>query len=157
MQVNPSGCSKVAVGAVAERWASGSLALAKVESGFLGDLQFLRLQAGSLVGTVAERAVARPSTGAPPVGSGFQLKLDRLSVGAFRFLRHMVSAVFRLRRNGSGDRFMGSWVSFERKGRNRFAVFRVSFCGDFVEIRCSKPGEEDCGRCADKIADAHGK
>ena len=73
---------------VAKRGVSGGFALAEVEARFFGDLQFPRLQTGSLMGAIAERAVACSTAATPPVGSRFQFNPDRLGVTAYGFFRH---------------------------------------------------------------------
>ncbi len=91
-QVNPAwwngNVSQGAMRSVAKRRVCGGFALAEVEARFFRNLQLLRLQAGSLMGAVAERAVACSTAGTPPVGSRFQLNPDWLRVAAYGSFRH---------------------------------------------------------------------
>jgi hypothetical protein len=64
-------------------------ALAPPDGGFLGDLEFHRLQAAAFVGTVAKRLLGSPAAGTPPVRSGFDFEGKRFGITDFGFFSHM--------------------------------------------------------------------
>jgi len=64
------------------------LALAPPHGRFLRDLEFHRLQAGALVGAVAEGLMGRATAGTPPVDTRFDFESEGLSIANNRFFRH---------------------------------------------------------------------
>lgn len=76
------------VGSVAERRIGRLFALAPPHGFFLGHLEFYRLQASSLVGSVAKRLVRGTPAGTPPMGAGLDFKGQRLAIANDRFFGH---------------------------------------------------------------------
>jgi len=83
-----SGLGQMFVAAIAVWRFGGVLALASPESGFLGDLDFHRLQAGALVGAVAKWCVGRAPAGAPEMGAGFDFERKRPGIANDWFFGH---------------------------------------------------------------------
>lgn len=77
------------MGTIAQRRIAGMLALAPPDGGFLGNFKFNRLQASAFVGTVAKRLLGSPSTGTPPIGSGFHFEGEGLGITDFGFFSHI--------------------------------------------------------------------
>lgn len=66
--------SKIAVGAVAERRILRGFALAQSQCGLFRNLELAGLNSATLVGAVAERAVACLAAGAPEIGASFEVQ-----------------------------------------------------------------------------------
>ena len=152
------------MGAVAERRIPGVFALAPPDGLFLGDFEFHRLQAGSLVGAVTKRLVSGPPARAPPMDASLNFKRKWLRIANNRFLGHEgksapapASARDRNReprgflQYGSG-RGIGWWPY---RSRRVFVEFRISLGGHRVNECHREPTEQDDRRTTDEMTELH--
>ena len=65
------------------------------------------------------------------------------------------SAAFRFLERCASDDLLWNLDGFGRHGSGQFPLCWITLRRDFVKIRCSQPCEEERGRGADKVADAH--
>jgi len=80
------------------------LALAPPDGRLFRNLEFHGLQAGSLVGAVAERLMGRATAGTPPMQARFDFESEGLSITDHRFFRHSTTLAERQAAGNDGIR-----------------------------------------------------